>query len=439
MRAIWLSHILPYPPRGGAAQRAYFLLRALSTRAEIHLVAFDTLGADRNQSHEAREEMTKYCATVEFWPPAVRRTPARMVWELGTAPFRTEPLGCRPFSSRRIKARWKDLLERHSAAILHCDTVDLAPLLAAANDTPRVLTHHNCESHLASRRAAAAKHPLRRFYLQQESNRLAGLERTLCNSCEVNVVVSGADARRLARVSPQAHLHVVDNGVDVISVPETAAGEADPPEILFTGLLDWEPNISAVEFFLGQIWPRIHHAAPGAVFRIAGRNPAESLKRMAAKAPSVTVVPNPPEMRGWFERAAVFVCPLLAGGGTRIKILEAMAAKTAVVSTTVGYEGLDLVPSHHLLVADAPEAFADAVLRLLNDRGLRQRLAAAGQAKVAERYRWQHSAERLWEAWCCAARGGSCTKDEPHTREDALSVAARGNGAERGPSFLREG
>jgi glycosyltransferase involved in cell wall biosynthesis len=439
MKTIWLSHILPYPPRGGAAQRAYFLLRALSARAEIHLVAFNTLGADRNQLHEAREEMRKHCSTVEFWPPAFRRSRTRMMWELGTAPFRSEPLGCRPFSAPRLAARWKDYLAGHLGAVLHCDTLDLAPLLAAANGTPRVLTHHNCESHLASRRAAAARHPLRRFYLQQESNRLAGLERSLCGSCEVNVVVSAADAQRLAQVNPRAHVHVVDNGVDEISHPESAAGEADPPEVLFAGLLDWEPNITAVEFFLGQIWPRIHRAVPQAVFRIAGRNPAESLQRVAAKAPNVTVVPNPPEMRGWFERAAVFVCPLLAGGGTRIKILEAMAAKTAVVSTTVGYEGLELASGQHLLAADEPEAFADAVVRLLDDRGMRQRLAAAGQAKVAERYRWQHSAERLWEAWCCAARGGWCTKEEPHSPAGALSGGARADGAERESKFLREG
>lgn len=408
MRVVWLSHIVPFPPHGGAAQRAYYLMRALASQAEIHLVAFSSAGAANKTTEEARKELQKYCARVHFWKPAFPRSGPRWFWELASAPIRKQPLSCRPFTGNAILRDWEALLRALPDALIHCDTPDLGVFAATTNHRALVLTHHNCESHLAARRADAERNPLRRFYLRQEAERLARLERALCHGAKVNVVVSEADRRRLLRVNPAAHVHVVENGAADTSPAAAKELEADPPQVLFTGLMDWEPNVAAVEFFVTQIWPQIRQAVPNAQFVVAGRNPASRVRRLAESTPGMTLVPNPAEMREWFERAAVFACPLRTGGGTRIKILEAMAAGTPVVSTAVGCEGLNLRSGEHILVQDVPADFAAAVIWLLRNPEIRRRIGAAGRELVGRLYLWQQIGRKLKDAWSCAAGVAPC-------------------------------
>src|SRR5208282_6305451 len=168
------------------------------------------------------------------------------------------------------------------------------------------------------------------------------------------------------------------------------ASSTAPPRVVFTGSMDWEPNVDAVEYFCSQIWPRIREEFPDAIFQIVGRNPFAKVRRLASE--SVEVTGTVPSVAEYLEKASVVVVPLRIGGGTRLKIFEAMAMGKALVSTSIGAEGLDVLHGRDLLLADNPDRFANAVLDLLRDPVLRRRYEQAA-AIQAQRYDWSRIAE----------------------------------------------
>jgi glycosyltransferase involved in cell wall biosynthesis len=181
--------------------------------------------------------------------------------------------------------------------------------------------------------------------------------------------------------------------------------------------MDWEPNIDGVQYFVDAVWPKVRAAVPAARFQVVGRNPAASVRRLAAE--RIEVVGSVPSVLEYLHRAAVVVVPLRVGGGTRLKIYEAMAAGKAVVSTTIGAEGLDVTNGRDIVLADAPERIAAAVARLLQDAGERRRLEDAAHA-TASRYDWSAIAEQL-EAILARAAGGESAAVRPNARARAIA------------------
>jgi glycosyltransferase involved in cell wall biosynthesis len=186
-------------------------------------------------------------------------------------------------------------------------------------------------------------------------------------------------------------IRIVPNGVDTdFFTPGT--DPVDPNRLVFTGAIDYRPNTDGVLYFCAEILPRIHAAEPGATFAIVGRTPPRQVRRLAHR---VLVTGTVPDVRPWMRQAAVFVVPLRVGSGTRLKILEAMATGCAVVSTSLGCEGLEVAPGEDILIGDTPETFAEQVVRCLRDPDLRAQLGARGRALVERRYRWEAIGEEL--------------------------------------------
>jgi glycosyltransferase involved in cell wall biosynthesis len=180
-------------------------------------------------------------------------------------------------------------------------------------------------------------------------------------------------------------IRVVPNGVDTEFFRLGTEAER-PLELLFTGAMNYAPNADGVAHFCAEILPRIRAVVPDVSLSVVGRDPPPRIQSLARG--GVTITGTVPDVRPWMNRAAVFVVPLRVGGGTRLKILEALASGRAVVSTSLGCEGLDVKHGDNILVADTPAAFADAVVRCLRDPGLRRELGARGRALVEQRYRW---------------------------------------------------
>src|SRR5262249_39452877 len=222
-------------------------------------------------------------------------------------------------------------------------------------------------------------------YLWLQARKLAQLERSICNNFDVNTVVSEQDLHLLRARHPSAHIHIVENGVDTdYFIP--ASSEEEPHSLIFTGSLDWHPNLSAMRPLLQEIWLQIKASLPDARLYLAGKTPPSFLRQRARDDPSIIVVPNPNDMRPLLARAAVYVCPILEGGGTRLKILDAMAMAKPVVSTRIGCEGLRVEHGETIFVADAPQEFADKVTQLLENLKLRHQLGKAGRALVEREY-----------------------------------------------------
>ena len=406
VKLLWFSYFIPYPPRGGNFQRSFNLLRQCSKKYEINLVALNQQAYAVQELKDYKQELNKYCATVEFWELPYRWRGAMWWLRLLWSPLWRTPFACRAVWSPRLAERWRRILQEHPGALLHYDSPDLGLFLPAPGFR-KVLNHHNCESAMLERRAEAEPNFLKRAYLRMYAAKQTNLEREICGSFEVNVAVSELDAQMLQKKSPRAHFHLVENGTDTDYFHPMDTKE-DPLSLIFAGSLDWHPNVSAVEFFVRDIWPLLKRQCPEAKLLLAGRNPAPSIRHAANADRNIVIGANPADIRPWMARGSVYICPILEGGGTRLKILDAMAMGKAIVSTSVGCEGLRARHGENILVADSPQDFVDAIMRLFSDEQLRRTLGNAGRALVEAHYSWQTVGARLEEAYRCALNPESC-------------------------------
>jgi polysaccharide biosynthesis protein PslH len=251
---------------------------------------------------------------------------------------------------------------------------------------PVVLFEHNVE-YVIWKRLAQAPGPLwRRALLEVEWRKMRRYEAAACTQATLTLAVSEADRTLLSATAPAARVAAVETGVDLdYFAPDR--GHEKAATIVFTGSLDWYPNEDAVLHFVNDILPRVRAEVPAARFVVVGRNPSAKL-RQAAEAAGATVTGTVDDVRPYLAEAAVCVVPLRIGGGTRLKIFEALAMAKPVVSTTIGAEGLPVTSGEHLLLADGVADFSDAVVTLLQDAAQRRKLAEAGRARVEERFSW---------------------------------------------------
>ena len=408
MKLLWLSHFIPYPPRGGSRQRSFNLIRHISAKYETHLVALNMQNETPERAAESAAELGKHCAKVQIWEPPYPWRGLRWWAQLALSPFYAQPYGCRALWSPALDRRWRETLAQHPGALVHFDSIDLALYAPAARGFRKVLNHHNCESAMAERRAQKEPNPVKKAYLWQQARKLRRLEEAVCHQFDVNLTVSELDKQTLLARNPRAHCHVVENGTDT-DYFHPSETPPEPNTIVFAGGLSWYPNVQGIQYFAHAIWPLLKRQCPGIRWYLAGRSPAEPVIRIAKNDPDITLVPDPEDIRPWIWKGAVFICPIIDGGGTRLKILDALAMGKAVVTTTIGAEGLDVKPGEHLLVADQPEEFAHSVKQALNDAPLRQRLAACGRTLVEQLYSWQVITRHLEEAYQCLGVSGNCT------------------------------
>jgi glycosyltransferase involved in cell wall biosynthesis len=401
MKLIWFSHFVPFPPRGGNLQRSFNLIRQASRSHEIHLLALNLQGERRVQTEEYAGALGQYCESVEICDLPFPWRGARWWFEAAASPAFSRPFSSRALFSKTILGRWELLLKTRPDALLHFDSIDLALYADSARNFRKVLNHHNCESAMANRQAANEKNLIQRMYMRQQAAKLAGDERRLCASFNVNIVVSDQDRKLLEAIQPDGRYYLVENGVDT-EYFKPAAADPEAHSAIFTGLLRWGPNISAMEFLVRSVWPRVKERFHDARLYLAGKNPPARVLAWPKEDSSIAVIPNPEDMRSWLARASVSVCPILEGGGTRLKILDALAMGKPVVSTTIGCEGLRVTSGQDILLADEPLEFAAQIMQLFENADLRRRIGVAGRHLVEQRYSWMVIGRQLEKAYASA-------------------------------------
>jgi glycosyltransferase involved in cell wall biosynthesis len=403
MRILWLSNFIPYPIAGGSHQRSYHLMRQAAQRHQVTLYAFNLVGMPADMLEAARAEFSQFCEDVEFWPLPMRWKGWRWWGEVAASAVHGESPSLRVFASASFASRVRQHLAR-GPALVHVDSIDLAAFVRLAAGHRTVLHHHNCESAMAVRRAEHENNPAARVYLRRYARALESLERRLAPVVDGNVAVSSLDADRLRTIAPGAHTHVVDNGTDDgYFVPQPGVEETGT--IVFAGSLNWYPNVSGVRRFAERVWPRLKARVPAVRWLLAGMRPVAEVRRLAESDPQITLVDTPPDIRPSMARGAVVVCPIQEGGGTRLKLLDAMAMGKAVVSTAVGAEGLAIVPGRDMLIATDEEDFAAQIETVLRDGALRARIGGAARAMIEARYSWRSIGAALDEAYDCAYHG----------------------------------
>jgi len=398
MKVLFLSQIVPYPPHGGVLQRGYHLLRELGQCASVHLLAFvhpDVLPTAA-AVEESRQALGAFCTDVEYFRLWPKTSKAHRLLALASSAVSSEPFSAIAHRSRAFGRRVTELLGTMRFDIVHADTIALCQFV---NDdpVPAVLTHHNIESALMSRRASVEPRKLAAAFLRREAAKLAAYEALVAPRYVVNVVVSRQDELTLLQNAGGLRTALVPNGVDVTYF--SPGSVLEEPALVYTGGMNMFANRDAVMHFLDEVWPLVSAASPNVTFYAVGQDPPAELLQRARRDARIVVTGYVDDIRPFVRKSSVYVVPLRVGGGTRLKVLDAMAMGKALVSTSVGCEGIEVTPGKHLIVADTAPAFARSVLELLASPDRRLALGTAGRALVESRYSWRIVADSLVEAY----------------------------------------
>jgi glycosyltransferase involved in cell wall biosynthesis len=297
--------------------------------------------------------------------------------------------------------RVRQLIGVESFDLIHCEWLPYARYLQYTPGVPGFVDLHNIETQILNRRAEHCSTHLAAYFFRMQARKMEQFEKSVLAGKAQCATVSETD-RKQAVVLGARDAVVVENGVD-LDFFQPAANAYSRPELLLIGSLDWFPNQDAAKWFMRDILPLVRAKIPDVVLTIVGRRPPQFLVQFAAAQAGVTLVGEVDDVRPYFDRAALVVVPLHVGGGTRIKILEAMAMGKAVVSTPVGAEGLFTVNDTCIRLADGAAAFAAAVIRLMNQAEERTRIGYEGRQMVTARYGWDRQAAVLDIAWKRAA------------------------------------
>jgi len=388
LHALVLANRLPFPLDDGWTVRTFHVVRAIARHARVTLLVF------RRTEDEPRIE-----AAAAALGPAVRLdtvaaprpyTLANLVRGLVTR----VPVHVWNQESPELRAAAQQVLARDPPDVLIVESTFLARYLdPGPRDLPRIIDTHNIDSVTFGRYVRSLRGP-KRWYAAATARRLALLEAASYGTADAVWVCSDVERDLAKRMAPGAHVTTIPNGVDTEAYRprgESAHGN----RLLFFGKLDYFPNVDGLAWFAREILPRLLAERPDLVVHVVGASATRDVVELANAHPAIRLVGRVDDVPATLAAAATIVVPLRVGGGTRLKILEALAAARPVVTTTIGAEGLPVEHGRHLLVADAPDEFARAVLAVLADAGLASRLGEDGRRLAREQFDWSHIAERV--------------------------------------------
>ena len=400
MHILWLKTELLHPVDKGGRIRTYNMLRELKRE---HRVTYLTLD-DGAAAPDAAARALEYCDELVRVPFRTRpKRSAGFYGELLANLVSPLPYAIAKYRSPAMRAKVESLVARGDVDVLVCDFLFPSINVPDGLSCPTVLFQHNVEAMIWRRHHEVATHPAKRAYMAEQWRRMEAFEAAECRRFDHVVAVSEQDRELFERDYGVTSASSVPTGVDVHYFEPPAGARRSAHELVFTGSMDWLPNEDAILWFAEAILPRVRAAVPEATLTVVGRHPTPAVVALGERDPAVTVTGGVPDVRPYLSRAAAFVVPIRIGGGTRLKIYEAMAMEAPVVSTTVGAEGLPVAPDSDCLIADDPEAFAAAVVALLRDPARARALGAQGARTVRENFSWERVAERFAES-CLAAR-----------------------------------
>jgi sugar transferase (PEP-CTERM/EpsH1 system associated) len=389
---LWLKTELLHPVDKGGKIRTYHMLKELKRDHQITYLTLDDGAADV----DAREKATEYCHEVISIPHHTSaKFSAAFYSELASNLLSPLPYAIKKYDSAPMREQVVQLGASRRFDVIVCDF--LAPAVNVPQDLPcpTVLFQHNVEAMIWKRHYEVQPNPLKRAYLRGQWGKMRAFERESCRRFDTVVTVSGEDRETIRREYEAENVYDVPTGVDVEFFQPSGDVAPEGNNLVFTGSMDWLPNEDAIRYFTEQIMPLIKQRVPDVTLTVVGRNPYPGLLELSKRDDSIFVTGRVDDVRPFMEKAAAYVVPLRVGGGTRLKIFEAMAMEKAVVSTSVGAEGLPVRNDEELILADTPEAFAGSVVHLLQDQELARRLGQRAAARVRETFGWRRVAENF--------------------------------------------
>ena len=410
MRVLHFAPRICWPLDTGAKLRNYHLARVLSTRVDITLLAF----ADAEQS---LVELEKFYEQIIAIPKDPGYTLSKMI--RGT--LGRTPLPVLNYTTDSMKRALEQILSEQEFDIVQVESIHLMaylPIIRAARNHPLAICDwHNIESELMSRYRSREPNILKRAYAGKTARSMREFERRALREFDAHVVVSERDAEQLRTLNSDTRIFVTENGVDTdyysdVGIENAAPAQGEKNKLVFVGSMDYHANIDGTVSFAREVWPRVHERNPELVFTIVGRDPAAEVRQLASIR-GIEVTGTVADVRPFYREAIAAIVPLNVGGGSRLKILEAMAAGIPVVSTTLGAEGLDVQHGKNILIADTNEQLVEAIVSVVENEDRRKELGAAGRALVADRYDWSRLGVSLFKTYEELLTTGSASSIQP--------------------------
>jgi len=386
MKILWVKTEFLHPTNRGGQIRTLEMLKRLHARHELHYLTYDN-GTNVEGRRRAGEYSSKQYTVKYVVPP---RGSIAFAGQILAGAFSRVPVAASRYGSAAMRGMISHLtaIEKFDAVI--CDFLQTATNFE--NLQKCILFQHNVETIIWQRHEENAPDPLRKAYFHLQAKRMFEFERHVCRSVSRIVAVSEEDARLMTSMFGVDHVAAVPTGVDVgYFTPEAPAPEV--ADLVFVGAMDWMPNYDGMAYFVREVLPLIHARRPECTLAIVGREPGPEIRGWAERDARIRVTGTVPDVRPHLWGSKVSIVPLRIGGGTRLKIYEAMAARTAVVATTIGAEGLDISSPEHFRRADTPATFAKACLDLLADVGERERMVQSAWRLVNSAFSWDYVAD----------------------------------------------
>ena len=401
MNILWLSHLVPYPPKGGVLQRSYNLLKEVSKYHDVVLVGFvqsDLVRAMFPTVESGLKEASRYlqqiCSEVRFVQiPCERTRYGKQILALKSLISRS-PYTTKWLESHEMHALLDELRLQRKFDVIHFDTISLSPYIKEFPDYPKVLDHHNIESHMMARRSRQERSLIKRIYFGVEARKLLEYEKHICREFNRHITCSSLDSKRLAEIDSSLQIDEIPNGVDVSYFYPQHENET-AGHLVFAGGLSWYPNRDAMIYFAQEIWPLLKEHIPGIVMNVVGKSPPKELIKIAQEDTNYRVHGFVDDVRGYLSNATIYVCPIRDGGGTKLKLLDAFAMGKATVAHPVSCEGLDVTDNVNVMLANTPIEFVNKIKILHNNEELRRSIGNNARELVVEKYAFSGIGKKL--------------------------------------------
>jgi len=392
MKILFIQNRILFPTNTGGRIRTLNVLRYLARWHEVTYLC--NLEAGEESHCDAMREVGLKLETVPWKSPALGEL--KFYFSLALNMFSSLPFNVAKDNNPALRARAQQLAAEENFDLVVCDFIFMVPIAKGLDCRGSLLFQHNVEAQIFQRYVETASNGLRRWVMSRQWKKMIQFEKNAGQYFDAVIAVSDQDREQFRRDYGWNHVHVIDTAVDVEFFQPRE--EENPHCVAFVGSMDWLPNQEGVEWFVRNVWPLLRREHPDAVFRVVGRNPSRQVEALG-DVQGVEVLGTVPDVRPYLDQAVVIVTPLLVGGGTRIRIFEAMAMEKSVVSTSIGAEGLKVEDQKHILLADSVADFASAVSRLLTNREERMRIGQAARQLVCEKFAAEAVA-RQFDAIC---------------------------------------
>jgi len=388
MKILILDEEFPFPLNTGKRIRSFNLTRIIAQKHEVHYLAY---GEAASGSFGEMEKNDMHPIAVPNQIP--RKSGLTFYFRLLTNLASQYPYIVTSHYSKIFQAKVEETANRLKPDLVICEWSPYAIFVKAIPGIKKIVVAHNIEGKIWERYYENEKNPIKKWYIKRQMLKVAGFEKAAFGWADGATAVSAIEAEEIRAYKQTLKVETVENGVDLEYFrPDT--NKKVKKELSFVGSMNWRPNQDAIQYFAEEIFPLVREKEKDIVATFVGQDPPPHIRKLDS-IPGIKIIGQVDDVRPYVHRAAVYIVPLRIGGGTRLKIIEALAMGKAVVSTRVGAEGLNVIDGQEIILADKPEEFAEKISILQQDEQLRNRLGVAGRKLVEAQYGWEKQAEKL--------------------------------------------